>query len=348
MQAYLNLIAEGEPLTQDQAEEAMHRMMQGQAEPEHVAAFLMGLRARGETTAELVGFTRVMRAYAVPVRLDDPHAIDLCGTGGDRSGTFNISTAAAFVCAGAGVTVAKHGNRSISSKAGSADVMRALGVEVELGPDGVETCLREAGIAFIYAPLYHPALKHVMPIRRTLGVRTFFNILGPLCNPAGVRRQLVGAFSEEVARSMATILAELDAEQVLAVHAQDGLDEISVAAPTRGFFYSAREQATERDAYLKPLTIRPEQHGLARFPLDAIRGGTAEDNAALIRRVLDGEWGPHRVVVLLNAAYGLYVSGRFNDLTDCFDAARESIDSGAARAALDRLVAASHDVRPAA
>lgn len=346
MQEYLHLIAEGESLTQDQAERAMHAMMQGEAEPEHVAALLLGLRARGETLSELVGFARVMREYAVPVTLGDPHAIDLCGTGGDRSGTFNISTAASFVCAGAGVTVAKHGNRSISSNSGSADVMQALGVEIELGPEGVEHCLRETGIAFIYAPLYHPAMKHVMPIRRKLGVRTFFNILGPLCNPAGVRRQLVGAFSEEVAQSMAGILAELGAERVLAVHAEDGLDEISISSPTSGFLYSIHERESERGTYIKPITIQPEQHGLARFQLSEIKGGTAEDNAALVRKVLAGEWGPHRVIVLMNAAYALYTSGKFEDLKACFTAARESIDSGKAMEKLKRLAEVSHDVMP--
>ena len=183
----LKLIASGEKLTQERAEQAMHTMMRGEAEPEEIAGLLMGLRSRGESIDELIGFTRVMRKYAIKVKLDDKDAIDLCGTGGDQSGTFNISTTAAFVCAGAGVTVAKHGNRSISSKCGSADVLAELGVEIELGKEGVELCLDEAGIAFIFAPFFHPAMRHVMPVRRKLGVRTFFNILGPLCNPAGVR-----------------------------------------------------------------------------------------------------------------------------------------------------------------
>ncbi|HMB90605.1 MAG TPA: anthranilate phosphoribosyltransferase, partial [Rhodothermales bacterium] len=211
MKRFLHILADGETLTQPQAEEAMHLMMQGAAAPEEVAGLLMGLRSRGETLPELVGFTKVMREYAVPVECDDPDAIDLCGTGGDSSGTFNISTAAAFVCAGAGVTVAKHGNRSVSSKCGSADVLDALGVNIELKKEGVERCLDQAGIAFIFAPFFHPAMRFVMPVRKALAVRTFFNILGPLCNPAGVRRQLVGAFTVPIAERMAGILAELDA-----------------------------------------------------------------------------------------------------------------------------------------
>ena len=218
MQEYLDVIANGHPLTRPQAEEAMRTMMSGEALPEHVAALLMGLRARGERLDELVGFTKVMREFAVPVALDDPHAIDLCGTGGDGADTFNISTTATLVAAGAGVTVAKHGNRSVSSKSGSADVLEELGVKIDLQKKGVEYCLREAGVAFLFAPYFHPAMKHVMPVRKSLGVRTFFNILGPLCNPAGVKRQLVGAFNTDVAQVMVRILAQLDADHVVTVH----------------------------------------------------------------------------------------------------------------------------------
>jgi anthranilate phosphoribosyltransferase len=298
----------------------------------------MGLRSRGETLPELVGFTKVMREYAVPVACDDPDAIDLCGTGGDSSGTFNISTAAAFVCAGAGVTVAKHGNRSVSSKCGSADVLDALGVNIELRKEGVERCLDQAGIAFIFAPFFHPAMRFVMPVRKVLGVRTFFNILGPLCNPAGVRRQLVGAFTAPVAERMASILAELDAAHIITVHADDGLDEISLAAKTSAFEYGP-DQA---NGFPQTFMIEPEQHGLGRTSLDALQGGTAEGNAAILRAIFKGEPGPHRDVVVLNAAYALRTSGKFGDLDACFAAARKSIDSGAAHAALARLVEASN------
>lgn len=333
---YLTALAEGRTLSQEEAEAAMHVMMRGEAAPEQVAGFLLGLRARGETLDELVGFTRVMRQYAVPVHTEDPYAIDLCGTGGDRSGTFNISTAAAFVCAGAGVTVVKHGNRSVSSQAGSADVLEALGVVIDLDAAGVERCLEETGIAFVFAPKFHPAMRHVMPVRKALGVRTFFNILGPLCNPAGVRRQLVGAFRAEVAATMAAILARLGAEHVVAVHSEDGLDELSLSAPTATYEYRLG------DAVPRPGRIEPETLGLPRVPLEQLRGGDATANAKLLRQVLSGDPGPHRDVVLLNAAYALYVSGRFgDDLQACLEAARVSLDSGAARARLERLIEVS-------
>ncbi len=322
----------------------MHLLMRGAALPEHAAALLMGLRARGETTDELIGFTRVMRAYAVPVACDDPHAIDLCGTGGDDAGTFNISTTAALVCAGAGVTVAKHGNRSISSTCGSADVLEALGVKIDLKQQGVEHCLREVDIAFLFAPYFHPAMRHVMPVRRKLGVRTFFNVLGPLCNPAGVRRQLVGAFSTAVARQMADILAATGAAHVCAVHARDGLDELSLSAPTALFEIRGDGLTTGRSNSEAPgRVVEPERHGLAPAPAEALRGGSVEANARILRAVLRGEKGPARDVVLLNAAYALHVSGRFDALHACFAAARESIDSGAAQRKLEALAAASHD-----
>ena len=347
MKAFLKIIAARQSLTQAQAEEAMHAMMRGDASPEETAGLLMGLRARGETLDELTGFTRVMRAYAVPVAVDDPDALDIVGTGGDGSGTFNISTAAAFVCAGAGVTVAKHGNRSVSSKCGSADVLAELGVRAELGKEGVEYCLREAGLAFLFAPYFHPALRHVMPVRRALGVRTFFNILGPLCNPAGVRRYLVGAFHEDVARMMAGILGRLGAKRALTVHAEDGLDELSIAAPTTLFEHRApetehRAPETGEAAGITRRRVTPEAHGLRRAPLATLAGGDARENAALIRDVLAGRPGPRRDVVLLNAAYGLLASGRFEDLDACFEAARASIDTGAAQARLDALIDVSN------
>lgn len=336
MREYLQHIATGQTLSREQAEGAMHLMMKGEAEPEAIAAFLMGLRTRGETLDELVGFTSVMRSYAVPVKLEDPEAIDLCGTGGDQSGTFNISTTAAFVCAGAGVTVAKHGNRSISSKCGSADVLATLGVQIELGKEGVEYCLNKAGIAFIFAPFFHPAMKHVMPVRRKLGTRTFFNILGPLCNPAGVRRQLVGAFSLEVAELMGNILATLGAQRVIALHAEDGLDECSIAGRTTIFKYNAAAPAAMVEG-----TISPKTFDLQSQPLDSVKGDTADENAKLLKRVLEGEPGPHRDIVLMNAALALWTSGRYESEEESFQAASESIDAGHALRALEKLVEAS-------
>jgi anthranilate phosphoribosyltransferase len=341
MHRYLHILADGGTLSREDASAAMHRMLRGEAEPEEVAGLLMGLRARGETIDELVGFTRVMREYAVTVRCDDPHAIDLCGTGGDSSGTFNISTTAAIVCAGAGVTVAKHGNRSVSSTCGSADVLEALGVNIELRRDGVERCLDEVGLAFLFAPFFHPAMRFVMPVRKTLAVRTFFNVLGPLCNPAGVRRQLVGAFDVDVAQRMASILAHLDAEHILTVHAHDGLDEITLTDETVGFEYDA---ATHSGPPPHPVGIEidPEDHGIGRCAMEQLQGGTLERNVAILRDVLSGERGPNRDVVVLNAAYALHTSGRFDDLDACFDASNHSIDSGAALHKLDRLITVSN------
>ena len=335
MRAYLQHIATGATLSQQQAEEAMHLMMKGEAEPEEIAAFLMGLRTRGESLEELIGFTKVMRAYAIPVALADKEAIDLCGTGGDQSGTFNVSTTAAFVCAGAGVTVAKHGNRSISSKCGSADVLAELGVALELGKEGVEYCLEKAGIAFIFAPYFHPAMKYVMPVRRKLGTRTFFNILGPLCNPAGVRRQLVGAFSLEVAETMGQILAALDAERVVALHAEDGLDECSIAAPTTTYFFDAPNGKTDKKQ------VDPAFFGLPTSPLSAIKGDSAQENAGLLKGVLEGKPGPHRDIVVMNATLGLWTSGKYADMNACQQAAEESIDSGSAMDSLSKLIEAS-------
>ncbi len=336
MTEYLRMIAAGETLSRKQAAEAMHLLMKGNAEPVEIAGFLMGLRARGETLDELIGFTRVMREYAVSVTVSDERAIDLCGTGGDQSGTFNISTTAALVCAGAGVTVAKHGNRSISSKSGSADVLKALGVDIELKKEGVEYCLKHAGIAFIFAPFFHPAMKHVMPVRRALRARSFFNILGPLCNPAGVRRQLVGAFSEEVARTMAHILAALDAHHVVAVHSEDGLDECSISAPTRVFSFQHNDAGGT--GAIDEATIEPTAFGIPLASLQSLRGDTAAQNALILTRILEGEAGPPRDIVLLNATYALYTSGAFGSPAECFEAASDSIDSGKAKAALDRLV----------
>ena len=337
MQEYLDVIANGHPLTRPQAEEAMRTMMSGEALPEHVAALLMGLRARGERLDELVGFTKVMREFAVPVELDDPHAIDLCGTGGDGADTFNISTTATLVAAGAGVTVAKHGNRSVSSKSGSADVLEELGVKIDLQKKGVEYCLREAGVAFLFAPYFHPAMKHVMPVRKSLGVRTFFNILGPLCNPAGVKRQLVGAFNTDVAQVMVRILAQLDAEHVITLHAKDGLDELSVSDATTVFEYEA-----SGDGVARSREVGPEQHDIDRASIRSLSGGTAAENAEILKGILSGDdQSSRRDIVVMNAAYALHTSDAFDDLDACFDAARNSIDSGAAMDTLQTLARVS-------
>lgn len=339
MTEFLKIIAAGDTLTDEQASGAMHLLLQGKASPEQTAGLLMGLRGRGETIDELTAFTRVMREYAVPVQISDPQAIDVVGTGGDGSGTFNISTTTMLVCAGAGATVAKHGNRSVSSKCGSADVLSELGVFVELPAPEVEKVIAQAGLGFMFAPLFHPALRFVMPVRRALAVRSFFNILGPLCNPAGVQRGVFGAFSQDVADTMGTILSRLGAEHVYSVHSEDGLDEFSIAAPTR---------ITEHVAGREPSSgqVRPDELGLQMAPLDSLKGGDAAVNAAIIRRLLAGDEGPHRDVVLLNAAYALVTAGKASDAPEGLAQARESIDSGAAARSLAALAEASHDHRP--
>ena len=344
MKPLLQLVAEGETLTEAQAGQAMDCMLRGEAAPEQIAGLLLGLRARGETLDELTGFARVMRRFAVPVETGALNPVDLCGTGGDHSGTFNISTAASFVTAGAGVPVAKHGNKGVSSLSGSADVLDALGVRTDLGPEDAARCLQETGICFLLAPEYHPALKHVGPVRKALGVRTAFNILGPLCNPAGVRRQLVGAFSDAVARQMAAILMRLGSEHVVVVYAHDGLDELSTTSPTT--VYQTGTHAF--DGGLLEQTVVPEQYGLARVSAAALQGGTPEENAQIVRAVLAGETGPQADVVILNAAYALLASAEFDGLAACLDAARDSIASGRALRALDALVEASNTFAPTA
>ena len=339
----LQLIAEGETLTEPQAESAMHVMLSGDADPAQIAALLMGLRSRGETLDELTGFTRVMREYAVPVDAGDLDPIDLCGTGGDHAGTFNISTAASFVAAGAGVPVAKHGNKGVSSSSGSADVLSALGVRADLDAEGVARCLQEVGIAFLFAPQFHPALRHVGPVRRSLGVRTFFNILGPLCNPAAVKRQLIGAFSDPVAKMMARILLRLGSEHVVVVYAHDGLDELSTTSPTT--IYQTGSHAY--DGGMLEQEVVPESFGLARVSAAALQGGTPDENAEIVRGVLGGVGGPQTDIVLLNAAYALLASAEYDSLDACLDAARASIASGAALAKLDGLVEASRDLAEA-
>jgi len=331
MTQYLNILARGDFLTIDQAADVMHQMMQGKAESVEIAGILMAMRARGESIEELTAFVRVMREYYIPVSCNHPHAIDVCGTGGDGSNTFNISTAAAFVCAGAGVPVAKHGNRSVSSQSGSADVLEALGVNVNLDAESVASCIAEAGIGFIFARRYHPAMRYVMPVRTALKVRTFFNVLGPLCNPAGVHRQVIGAFDLKTAKMIGAIMHNLGAEHILTVHADDGLDEASIAAPTTVIEYRSTDQSETT------YRIEPEDYGLQSAKLSSILGGDAQTNASMIRSIIDGDLGPCRDVVVFNSALGLLVSGLYSNLDECIEAAQKSIDSGAAFERLQQL-----------
>lgn len=337
MTEYLQTVARAELLSADQAADAMHLIMQGNADPVEIAGLLMGMRARGESIEELTAFARVMRTYFVPVHCEDAHAIDVCGTGGDGKNTFNISTAAALVCAGAGVTVAKHGNRSVSSKSGSADVLEALGADVNLSAEAVAVCLKKIGIGFIFARHHHPAMRHVMPVRNILSTRTAFNILGPLCNPAGVTRQVIGAFDLETAQMIGAIMHNLGAEHVVTLHSEDGLDEVSIAAPTVIIEYRASEPQPRQ------FRIEPQTYGLQNADLATLTGGDALENASIIRSVLSGDRGPCRDAVILNSALGLWVSGTYSNLEDCIHAAGHSIDSGAAQRRLQMLCS----IRPA-
>ena len=319
--AAVELVANGAAMPAPLAEAAMEELMDGRAPAVQVAALLALLRLRGETAEELAAFARVMRSRAVRVRAP-VGAIDVVGTGADGSGSFNISTLAAFVVAGAGVPVAKHGNRAVTSRSGSADLIEALGIPLDPGPAAVETMLRERCFGFMFAPAYHPAMKHAMPIRRELPIRTVFNLLGPLSSPARVRRQLLGVAEERLLPLMAGVLARLDMDRALVVHGTDGLDELSLAAPNRALLVEGRD--------VREITVDAAELGLARAPVSALVGGDAQLNSAIALSVLGGEAGPARDVVLLNAAAALFVAGRVDSLADGAALAVESIDSGRA------------------
>ncbi|MCC6517438.1 MAG: anthranilate phosphoribosyltransferase [Tabrizicola sp.] len=320
--------AANRPLTRAEAEAAFNALFEGEGTPAQMGGFLMALRTRGETVDEYAAAATVMRSKCNPVQAPEG-AMDIVGTGGDGKGTLNISTATAFVVAGAGVTVAKHGNRNLSSKSGAADALTEMGLNVMIGPEVVERCLHEAGIGFMMAPMHHPAIRHVMPVRAELGTRTIFNILGPLTNPAGVKRQLTGAFSDALIRPMAETLLTLGSEKAWLVHGSDGTDEITICGPTS---VSAVEGGAIRD-----FTIHPEDAGLAPQPFEAILGGTPSENATALRALLDGAPGAYRDAVLLNAAAALVVADRAGTLTEGVALARASIDSGAAKAKVDAL-----------
>jgi anthranilate phosphoribosyltransferase len=326
--------ATGASLTREEAARGFDRMMSGEATPSQMGALLMALRVRGETVEEITGAVTVMREKML--RVSAPHnAIDVVGTGGDASGSYNISTCAAFIVAGAGVPVAKHGNRALSSRSGSADVLAALGVKIELAPDAVGRCISEAGIGFMFAPAHHPAMKNVGPTRVELGTRTIFNLLGPLSNPAGVKRQMVGVFSRQWVEPLANVLKNLGSESAWVVHGSDGLDEVTSAGPT---YVAALENGAVRT-----FEIAPEDVGVARAMPEMLRGGDADQNARALLDVLKGRKGAFRDVALMNAAAGLIVAGRAKDLKQGFVLAAKSIDSGEAEGRLDRLIAVSND-----
>ena len=321
-------VAVERPLTRGEAREAFDAIMSGAATPAQGAGFLMALRMRGETVDEIAAAASVMREKALAVKAPDG-AIDIVGTGGDGKGTLNISTAAALIVAGAGVPVAKHGNRALSSRSGASDALSALGVNLDAGVEAIERSLREAGIGYMAAPNHHAAMKYVMPIRREMGVRTVFNILGPLTNPAGVRRQLTGAFDRAWLRPMAETLAALGTESAWLVHGSDGTDELSIAGPSHVVALSS--------GTIEEREVVPEDAGLQRHPFEAIVGGAPEANAEALRRLLDGAEGAYRDAALLNAAAALVVAGKASDLREGAALAAESIDSGQAREVIGTL-----------
>ncbi len=328
-------LIEGRTISQTEAEQVMTEIMDGEATPAQLGAFLMALRTKGEAVDEIAGLARVMRDRALRVETPDPDSLlDTCGTGGDASHTFNISTAAALVAAGAGLRVAKHGNRAASSACGSADVLEAAGVQIDIDPEGVARCIETAGIGFMFAPRYHPAMRHAAGPRREIGVRTVFNILGPLTNPAHAGHQLVGVPRPELVETIARVLGELGAKRAIVVHGADGLDEIALSGPSIMGEYS-NGAVTLRE-------INPEEFGLHHAGVDQIRSQDVESSHRILTNVLNGEPGPYRDIVLINAAAALMAGEAADDLAQGIESARESIDSGAARHRLDLLAEASN------
>jgi anthranilate phosphoribosyltransferase len=331
--ALIGKVATGASLSREESAHAFDRMMSGEATPSQMGGLLMAMRVRGETIDEITGAVSTMRAKMLGVKAP-PDAIDVVGTGGDASGSYNISTCAAFVVAGAGVPVAKHGNRALSSRSGAADVLSALGVNIEQTPAGVARCISEAGIGFMFAPAHHPAMKNVGPTRVELGTRTIFNLLGPLSNPAGVKRQMVGVFSRQWIEPLAQVLKNLGSDSVWVVHGSDGLDEITTAGPTH--------VAALENGHVRTFDISPSDIGVAPVKPEALRGGDADSNAAALKQVLEGKKGPFRDVAIFNAAAALIVAGRAKDLKEAAALATHAIDSGEAEGTLDRLIAVSN------
>ena len=325
-------VADGTPLSFEEARNAFDIMMSGNATPSQMGAFLMALRVRGETVDEISGAVSTMRAKMIPVAAPED-AIDIVGTGGDASGTYNVSTCAAFIVAGCGVPVAKHGNRALSSKSGAADALSALGINLELAPDAIARCIREAGLGFMFAPAHHSAMRFVGPTRVELGTRTIFNLLGPLSNPAGVRKQLVGVFAPQWLEPLAHVLKDLGSEHVWLVHG-DGLDEMTTTGTT---------QVVElKDGTIRGFAVTPEEAGLPRARLEDLKGGDGAHNARALRAVLQGEKNAYRDIALLNAGASLVVAGKADTVAEGVAMAADAIDEGRAFAALERLIAVSN------
>ncbi len=330
----INNLVSGTSLSFEQASAVMEEIMGGEATPAQIASFVTALRIKGETVDEIAGLASVMREKAVPVRATPP-LVDTCGTGGDNCASINISTAAAFVAAGAGLKVAKHGNRAMTSRCGSADVLEALGVKIDLNAEAVAECLEKVGIGFMFAPLFHPAMKHAAGPRREIGIRTVFNILGPITNPARAGFQVIGVASKDLGQNIAAVLHRLGTKHSLVVHSLDGMDELSISG--RSMVWEVNEQGV-----LPPSEVDPAEFGIKKNDIATIRGGTPEENADILRRVLDGEKGPGRDVVVLNAAAALYAGNQASDLKEGARLAASVIDLGQAREKLEALITLSN------
>ncbi|NOX20301.1 MAG: anthranilate phosphoribosyltransferase [Nitrospirae bacterium] len=331
----INILVQGINLSEDEMVECMNEIMEGKATDAQIGAFLTALRIKGETVEEITGAAKVMRAKAARIKAPED-VVDTCGTGGDMAHTFNVSTTTAIVVAAAGVPVAKHGNRSVSSKSGSADVLEALGVKIDLPPEKVEQCLEETGFGFLFAPLFHPAMKYAIGPRREMGIRTIFNILGPITNPAGAKRQILGVFSDRLTEPLAEVLGRLGAEDVMVLHGEDGLDEVTITDGTK--------VSRLKDSRVENFYVSPEDFGFKRATLDDISGGTAEENAAITREILKGQKGPKRDMVLMNAALTLVVAGRAEDFKEAAEIASDAIDSGSALRKLEQIIEVTNKI----
>lgn len=334
MQAAIRAVSGGRDLNAGEMGEAMRAIMSGQATQAQIGGFLVGLHMKGETVDEIAAAVRVMRELALSVDVDDPHLVDTCGTGGDASGTFNISTASALVAAATGAKVAKHGNRAMSGVVGSADLLAAAGVNLDRSPEQIAACIREVGVGFMFAPAHHSAMKHVVGPRRELGVRTIFNLLGPLSNPAGAPNQLIGVFADAWVEPLARVLQRLGSRHVIVVHSEDGLDEISIGAPTR--------IAELRNGEINTYTVAPEEFGFERHALDTVRVNSIEESLGVIRGVLANQPGPARDIVALNAGAAIFVAGLASSLNACVQKALAVIADGSAARVLERLAAFTH------
>ncbi len=333
----IDVLVSGSSLSMEEASSTMREIMEGEVTPAQLGAFLTALRVKGETPEEIAGMATIMREKALKVHVDGT-LVDTCGTGGDGKGSFNVSTAASFVAAASGLKVAKHGNRAASGSCGSADVLEALGVKIDLGPEGVRRCIEEVGIGFMFAPTFHPAMRHAAPVRREIGIRTVFNLMGPLTNPAGAQRQLAGVPDVSLGDKMAEVLKLLGSQHSLVVHGEDGLDELTLGAQTRVWEVC--------NGVVHSYTVSPDELDLPWVPVEEIKGGDRAENALILRRLFQGEKGPIRDVVLLNSAAILMVGGKVQNLKDGIGLASEAIDSSEALRKMGALVELSQQLEP--